>query len=183
MGSARRAMVVALWLLGVFQFPLEAQQRDLDAQAVEAYYGAVGRAFSVSADEVEILGDWPLRTDEIAVALFVAGRAGVSPDAVASLRASGSRWTDVARTYGVSPGLFRIFFPPGAELGPLEEAYRSFAETPRASLMALDISDEAVIALVNIRFLAGLLEVTTSHVLGSWGEEGDFVRVHQQLVR
>ena len=68
-------------------------------------------------------------------------------------------------------------------LGPLEEAYRTFSETPRSSWGSIDLSDEVVIALVNIRILARQVGVTVSQVLGTWASGGSFVVVHEQITR
>jgi hypothetical protein len=162
---------------------LAAQRRIPDPTAIDAYHATIGRAFPVSPDEVGILAEWPLLPDEIVVVLFVAGSAGVSPDAVASLRSSGARWASVLRTYSVGAGVLRVPFPEGTVLGPLEGTYRTFSETPRASWATIDLSDEAVIALVNIRILARQVGVTVSRVLRTWDGEGGFVLVHQRISR
>jgi hypothetical protein len=172
-------MVGALGLMSALPLSLAAQRRVPDQTAIDAYHATVARAFSVSADEVGILSEWPLDPDEIAVVLFVARSVGVSPDAVASLRSSGLPWATILRTYSVGPGALRISFPAGTGLGPFEETYRTFSETPRASWA----SDQTVIALVNIRFLARGVGVTVGRVLRTWDGVGDFVLVHQRITR
>jgi hypothetical protein len=149
---------------------------------IDAYHATVSRAFSVPTQEVGIIAEWPLGPDEIAVVLFVARSAGVSPDVVASLR-RGRPWADILRLYSVGAGALRISFPDGAPLGPLEDTYRTFGETPRPSWADIELSDDTVIALVNIRALAPQLGVTVERVLETWGGEGDFVSVHQRLTR
>ena len=68
-------------------------------------------------------------------------------------------------------------------LGPLEETYRTFSETSRADWASIELSDEAVIALVNIRILAREVGVTVGRVLRTWDGEGGFVLVHQRITR
>ena len=182
MGRIHGALIGALWIMNALPLPLAAQRR-VPGSSIEAYHAAVGRAFPVSADEVGILAEWQLRPAEIVVVLFVAGRAGVSPDAVASLRSSGGRWADVLRRYSVDPGALWISFPAGTDLGPLESTYRTFSETPRASWASIDLSDQVVIALVNIRILAREAGVSTARVLRAWESVGDFVLVHQRITR
>lgn len=181
LGRVHGAMVGALALMGVLPHSLTAQRGVPDQTAIDAYHAAVGRAFSVSSEEVGILAEWPLRSDEIVVVLFVARSAGVSPDAVASLRSAGRRWANILRIYSVDAGALRISFPAGTDLGPLEETYRTFAETPRSSWIYIELPDRMVIALVNVRTLARALRVTVRSVLRAWGGEGDFVSVHQRL--
>ena len=115
--------------------------------------------------------------------LFVAGRAGVSPDAVASLRSSGGSWAGILRRYSLDPGALWISFPAGTNLGPLERTYRTFSETPRASWASIELSDEMAITLVNIRILAREAGVSASRVLRAWDSAGDFALVHQRITR
>jgi len=159
----------------------EAQRRGPYDAAVEAYYRTVGQAFSVSLEEVRILGEWQLPPEEITVVLFVARRAGVSPDAIAIQRDAGAPWTTITQRYGVGAGVFRISFPPGTSLGPLEEVYRSFTETPRASWDTLLIDDRVLVALVNIRILSNQLGVPAAEVLAAWERTANLVLAHEQL--
>jgi hypothetical protein len=177
------AMVGVLGLISVAPLSLAAQRGGPGQTAIDAYHVTVGQAFPVSSDEVGILAEWRVRPDEIVVVLFVAGNAGVSPDAVASLRSSGARWASILRTYSISASALWVPFPEGTMLGPLEETYRTFSETPRASWASIYLSDEAVIALVNIRILARQVGVTVSSVLQTWDGEGGFDLVHERITR
>jgi len=177
------AMIGVLGLMSVVPLSLAAQRRVPDQTAIDAYYATVGQAFPVSSDEVGILAEWPLQPDEIVVVLFIAGAAGASPDAVASLRSSGASWASILRTYSVGAAALRIPFPEGTLLGPLEETYRTFSATPRSYWGSIDLSDRVVIALVNIRILARQVGVTVSRVLRTWDGEGGFVLVHERITR
>ncbi len=181
MGSGVKAMLGALVVTCVLPSLLKAQRRGPDAQAVEGYYRTVGAAFSVSLEEVRILGEWQLPPEEIAVVLFLARRAGVSPDVIATQRGAGAPWASIVQRYGVSAGVFHISFPPGTSLGPLADTYQSFAATPRASWATLPLEDGALVTLVNIRILSNQLGVPVARVLAAWERIGDLVLVHEQL--
>ena len=181
LGRIHGAIVGVLALVGSLPFSLAAQGQVADQLAVDAYHGIVSKAFSVSVDEVGILAEWSLQPDEIAVVLFAARRAGISPDALASLRTSGLSWTTILQTYSVGASALWLSFPEGTSLGPLEETYRAFSEMPRNSWNSIDLPDEAVIALVNLRILASEMEIPLTRVLDVWGGEGDFVAVHRRL--
>ena len=183
MSRIHGAMVGVLGLMSVAPLSLVAQRRVPDQTAIDAYHATVGQAFPVSPDEVGILAEWPLQPDEIVVVIFVAQAAGISPDAVASLRGSSSSWASILRTYSVAATSLQIPFPEGTVLGPLEEAYRTFSQTPRSAWSSIDLSDEVVIALVNIRILARQIGVTVSQVLRMWAGEESFVLVHEQITR
>lgn len=176
------AMVPVL-VLGALPLSVLAQGRGAEPNVVDAYHATVGRAFSVSAEEVGILWEWGLEPDEVGVVLFVASSAGISPDAAASLRTSGLRWGDILRTYSVDVGALWLSLPSGRDLGPLEETYRAFSQTPRASWNSIDLQDHTVVALVNLRILAREFRVPVADVLETWGVEGDFVSVHKRLAQ
>ena len=181
MGPVVKAMLVATAVTSVLPSSSEAQRRGPDAAAVESYYRTVGAAFSVSLEEVRILGEWQLPPEEITVVLFVARRAGVSPDVIATQRSAGTPWSTIVQRYGVSAGVFRISFPPGTSLGPLADTYQSFTDTPRASWAMLAVDDGALVALVNIRVLSNHLGVPAARVLAAWERTRDLVLVHERL--
>ncbi len=184
MGPTSKAIMAALAVWPAFAVSLGGLQvPGPDAVAVAAYYQTVGGAFSVSLDEVGILADWGLRVEEIGVVLFVSRRAGVSPDAVASLRRQGRSWSDILQVYGVWPGVLRIAFPSETDLGPLEGTYRTFEETPRAGWGQVDLVDPVTIALVNIRMLSEQMRIPAEEVLDVWRRERDFILVHQRPSR
>ncbi len=181
MGSVVKAVFGALLVMCVLPPSSSAQLPGPDDAAVEAYYRTVGAAFSVSLEEVRILGEWQLPPEEITVVLFVARRAGVSPDAIATQRDAGAPWMTITQRYGVGADVFRISFQPDTSLGPLADTYRSFGETPRADWASLPVEDGALVALVNIRVLANQLGVPAARVLATWERVRNLVLVHQQL--
>jgi hypothetical protein len=181
MGRAFKTVLGILLVTGIMPSPAEGQRRGPDTAAIDAYYRTVGRAFSVSLDELGILGEWQLPAEEITVVLFLARRAGVSPDVIASQRDTGAPWATIAQRYGVGAGVFRISFPPETSLGRLESTYQSFSDTPRASWNALLLDDRDLVALVNIRVLSNELGVAAAEALAAWGRTANLVLVHQQL--
>ena len=183
MGQTSKAIIAGIAVWPTLSASLCGQIPGPDAAAVAAYYFTVGNAFAVSRDEVGILADWGLQNEEIGVVLFVARRAGVSPDAVAFLRGQGSSWADILEQYGVWPGIFHVAFPSETDLGPLESTYRTFEETPRAAWGQIDLLDQVAIALVNIRLLSEEMRIPAAGVLDAWRRERDFVLVHQRLSR
>ena len=77
----------------------------------EAYFRAVGEHFEIPFQEVTIIGEWELTPDEVPVVLFLARRAGVTPDALIGSRRSGRPWREVARRFGVGPHAFHLPLP------------------------------------------------------------------------
>ncbi len=149
--------------------------------ATEGYFGSVSDHFRVSLDEVRILGEWRLSPDEIPVVLFVASRAGVSPDVVATLRGNGQSWDDVTRRFGLGPADFHIPFTEDVSQGLLARAYDGFDNRPRSAWDALRLRDQEIIALVNIHFLSVQMRVPPELILEAVERTKTFVGAHRDL--
>ena len=155
--------------------------RAQTSPSTEGYFRAVSEHFRVSLEEVRILGEWRLSSDEIPVVLFVAARAGVSPDAVATLRGDGRAWDTVARRFDLGPADFHIQLPDGISAGILSRAYDQFGSRPRSGWDAIRLRDREIIALVNIDFLSARLRVAPERVLEALERFDTFVGAHRAL--
>lgn len=149
--------------------------------ATERYFGAVSEHFRVSLEEVRILSEWRLSPDEIAVVIFVAARAGVSSDAVATLRGDGRSWDSVTRRFGLGPVDFHIPFTEDVSQGLLARAYAEFGDRPRNEWDGLRLRDQEIIALVNIRFLAVHMRIPPERILEAVDRTNTFVGAHRDL--
>lgn len=172
---SRRQCRVAILLCAAAVFPAAVQGQDPHAGAREAYFRAVAGFFQVPLVEVTVLAGWDLAPDEVPVVLFLADRAGVSPDALAGLRRGGGSWWDVARRFELSPQTFHIPLPTGETLGILERAYREFRDRPPAAWGGIELTDEEVVALVNLRVLSKQVGVPALRVLRSRETAGSFM--------
>ena len=148
----------------------------------EAYFRAVGEHFDVSEEEVAIIGEWELVPDEVPVVLFLAQRAGVSPDALIGLRRRGRLWREVASRYGLHPQAFHLPLPQGADLGALTRAYGEFQRLPTREWSQILLDDQEVIALVNLRVLSEHTGVPPQRVLLRFGEAGSFMAAYPLLL-
>jgi hypothetical protein len=160
---------------------------DVTAQAgsehEDAYFRAVAEFFRLPAPEIAILRDWGIPADEVPVVLFVANRAGVSPEALVALRESGQRWESLVVRYRVSAEVLHLPVPDGDSAGRLQALYERYRSTPLSQWSALALSDGEVIALVNVRLLSQALGVTPSEILQKAGSSTSFVVLFGQLIR
>ena len=138
---------VTILLLAAAAFPASVRGQDPHAGARQAYYRAVAGFFHVPLVEVTVLAGWDLVPDEVPVVLFLADRAGVSPDALAGLRRGGGSWWAVARRFDLAPQAFHLPLPAGEELGILGRIYREFRERPPAAWEGIELTDEEVVAI------------------------------------
>lgn len=181
MSTMTRTVAGALALFTCAAAGLEAQGNARADRA--AYFRAVAGFFQMPQNEISILSDWNLPTDEIPVVLFIARRAGVSPDAVMALRRSGRSWSELANRYNVDASALHVPIPETASAGPLREVYERYRELPAADWGRIHLSDQDIVTLVNVRLLSQTLRVPPQEVLAAVGHGGSFVDVYARLIR
>lgn len=153
-----------------------------EAEARQAYYGAVADHFGVSLDEVEVLGEWGLDPDEVPVVLFVSTRAGVSADVLVGMRKSGRSWGDVAGRFGLGSRAFYIVLPEDANLGRLTAVYGKFKSNPARDWDTIVLEDHEIVSLVNLKVLSEQADVPPLKVLGSREEHGSYMAGFMSLL-
>lgn len=176
-------MARSLALMTILVFvggPTAAQERDA---ARADYYRAVASFFNLPATEIAILSDWEMPADEIPVVLFMARRAGVSPEALVALRDSGQGWAALASRYRVPASAFHVPVRDDAPTGRLERAYGLFRSTPVADWGAIELSDGDIVALVNVRVISQSLRLPAERVLAETSGSASFVELYARLHR
>lgn len=178
--TIRRAVIAAL--LAAAAAP-GGRARAQENEARDAYFRAVAEFFSLPPSEVSILGEWRLASDEVPVALFVAHRAGVSPEAVVALRRSGKNWSDLARRYQLDASQFYVPLPDGASAGRLRGVYERYRALPATQWSQVALEDADIVGLVNVRILAQTLHMPPETVLAEAGEGGAWTGLYARLIR
>ncbi len=150
---------------------LQGQRPGAGGPDQAAFLRAVAEHFGTPRQEVAVLAQWKLDMAEIPVVLFVADRAGVSPDVVISQRRRGEAWMAIASGYSVHAGDFHI--PIDGDRGSLADAYERFNARAASEWHEVTLSDVEVVTLVNVRFLARHLAMPPDEVVGELdGSEG-----------
>jgi hypothetical protein len=159
--------------------PLEAQAPGSDA--VASYYNAVGEYFRVPSSEIMILSEWRLAAEEIPVVLYTAGQGGISPEAVMALRRAGQDWPVVACRYGLDAVSFHV--PLEGNSGPLARVYQAYRSRPQAEWSTIDLLNEDIVGLVNLRVLSGVFQISPGVVLQARDRAGSWVGAYRTLAR
>lgn len=179
-GKIRRAMGAFLVLVSGTR---AAAAQEGTPAAREAYFGAVAEFFQLPRSEVGILGDWRLGGDEIPVVLFVARRAGVSPEAVVALRRSGRGWAELAARYHLDAAQFHVPLPDRAAAGVLASAFERYRALPANRWSEIALSDVDIVGLVNLRVLAQTLRMSPEAVLQEAGGGSAWHELYLRLIR
>ena len=155
-------------------------QRPAGAESDEAaFLRAVGEHFGTPQQEVVVLSQWRIEAGEIPVVLFLAERAGVSPDVVISQRRRGEAWMAISRQYSVHAGDYHIRID--GPTGILADAYARFNARAAAEWNEITLSDEEVVGLVNVRFLSKHLQLSPGRVAGEIDDVAAVVEVFARL--
>jgi len=160
--------------------PVSAQSSDA---ARRDYFRAVSGFFNLPAGEVAILGDWGIPPDEIPVVLFMARRAGVSPEALLALRDGGQSWSALAGRYRVTAAALHLPVGDDAPTGGLSAVYEQYRNRPVGEWGAIELTDADIIALVNVRVISQSLRLPTDHVIARVGTTATFVDLYAALKR
>lgn len=147
------------------------------------FFRAVATFFNLPANEVAILGDWELEADEIPVVLFVARRAGVSPEALVALRSAGQSWAQLTGQYRVNAPALYVPVRDDVPAGALEGAYQQFRGAPVSGWGDIKLTDPHIIGLVNIRVISQSLGLSVEEVLRETSSGLNYVALHAQLSR
>lgn len=153
------------------------------SEAHTDYFRVVATFFNLPANEVAILSDWDLEADEIPVVLFVARRAGVSPEALVALRSAGEDWARLTGQYRVNAPALHVPVRDDVPAGALEGAYQQFRGTPVSGWGDIKLSDSHIIGLVNIRVISQSLGLPAEEVLRETSRGLTYVALHAQLSR
>jgi len=154
-----------------------------DAAARSDYFRAVAAFFDVPTGEIAILSDWDISPDEIPVALFLAGQAGISPEALVALRSAGQDWPALADRYRVTASTLHLPIRDDASTGALGDLYGRYRATPVGEWSTIPLTDADIITLVVVRVIAQSLGLPAEEVLGRTGSASTFVELYAQLKR
>lgn len=160
--------------------PAVLQSQGTGAGSVQkTFLNAVGEYFGIPPREVAVLSRWNLSEGEIPVVLFLAERAGVSPDVVVVQRRQGQSWMEIAAAYSVHAGDFHVQIDGPA--GILDEASLRFSSRAASEWRNISLTDDEVVGLVNVRFLSRFLGVPPARVAQELGGVGGMAGVFQRL--
>lgn len=158
-----------------------AQAQGPGAEGAGAYLRAVAGYHHVSQAEIRILREWDITPQEVPVVLFIARRAGVSPDGLAALHGPGTSWMDLAGRYNIGSADLYVRLSDGAEGTRLARAYDAFAGRPRSEWSRIRLSDVEVVALVNLRVVSSVVGESPDRVLAAVRDQGGFIQAYRLL--
>jgi len=153
------------------------RESNLAGDVLGAFLSGVVNHFGRSQQDVYLLQDRGIRENELPVVFYLARQSGVSPMAIAQLRASGYSWSDITYRLGLTSDTYYV--PLSGYYGQ----YASYYQMPRSRWSSLRLSDDAVIGLVNTRFLSDYYRMPADRVLRLRSSGRDFTTLARELYR
>jgi hypothetical protein len=179
-GSPLRAFPLILALVPALVLP-PLEVRGQGGGDREAYLRVMTQHFELPPGEADRLLESSLAPDELPVLLFLEQHGGIAAPALLALRRSGSGWSALARRYGVGGDRFHVEIPEAAVDARTRGIHERYAATPRSGWAALDLSDEEIITLVNLKVLSQRFSVPVERVLEARDAAGSWVGVPARL--
>jgi len=131
---------------------------------LKGFYLEVGEFFKAPEADVRYVRDARFSDDEIAVVLYISQRTGIRPEAIIQLRRLKKTWCEIAVHYGMSPAMFYVplSYDPGPPYG---KAYGHYKRHGKSEWKKINLDDEDVINLVNLRFVSGYYKVPADEIV------------------
>jgi len=158
MVNARSILFMLGFLLGITLTHSSRAQVEMGVsigeEGLRGFYMTIGQYFKRPEREVVVVRERGLPDEEIPVAFFVAGRAGVEPRVIIDLRLGGMKWMDICVRYRLSPEIFYVPVAVEVKGPPYGKAYGHYKKKPRKQWKTIVLADDDVINLVNLRVMS-----------------------------
>lgn len=142
---------------------------------------ALCKYFQVTSDEVDGVRASGLETEEIPVCFYIADRCGAKSESIASMRARGDSWSEIVM--GRNQGM-NIFYKPITGYSVSETYYpilSKFDAVPSSDWRKLELSDEDIVNLVNLRFISSQHDYSIYKVMEQRDQGMAFLEINQKI--
>ena len=152
----------------------------INEDGIEGFYLAISSHFQVPEKEVVVVREKRIPEEEMPVVFFLAGRAGIAPEAIIKMRLGGKTWMDISFHYGLTAEAFYV--PVTRDPGPpYGKAYGHFKKHDRKKWGTIRLADEDIINLVNLRFISEHYGCSADEVVKMRSEGRNFVNIHSAV--
>lgn len=149
----------------------------IGSDGVESFHLAACTHYGFKTETVAVFHKHRIPDDHVPVVYYIAHRAEVSPDVVIGLRMGGKSWWEISAHFGLSAEVFYV--PVARRPGPpYGKAWGHFKNGKRTNWAAVRLSDDDVVTLVNVRFLAAHHGCTPDEVIEMRQKGTGFVKLH-----
>lgn len=153
---------------------------SIGTEGITSFYLAIGEYYRVPQREIIVIREQRIPDYEIPVVLFIAKQAKLAPATIVSYRERGWPWMRVAVHLGLRPDIFYVPVEDMHDYGPpYGHAYGHYKNKPKKQWRAIQLDDDDVVNLVNLRFISERYGYPPEKVIRMRSEGRDFVGIHQ----
>lgn len=176
-------VLLPLLLVGVVSLNTRADVNigiSADREGIKEFHLSIGTHYGVKEREIEKVRARSLRDDEMAVVFYLSSRTGISPIVLADLRLGGLSWMEITFRYGLTAEIYYVKFAsdPGPPYG---NAWGHYKKTPRKKWGKIQLIDDDIINLVNLRFLAEKYQCSPERIVKMRKQGKSFADMHGQF--
>ncbi len=136
--------------------------------------------FKVPEPEIIKIRDRHIPDEQIPVVLFLASMAHVPPPAIIDMRQAGKTWMDISRHFSLAPDIFYVPVKGVVPGPPFGKAYGHFKNKPKKEWRNIELDDDDVINLVNLRFLSDFHKYSPEDIMRMRTEGKNFVTINER---
>ena len=145
------------------------------------YDQALCNYFQLSSADVAGIRAAGISSEELPVCLYIAKRAKTAPESIAKMRARGDSWAAIVK--GLNQGM-NMFYQPIVGYSVSETYYPIFAKfdaVPSNKWRRLELSDEEILNVVNLRFISSEHDYSIYKVMEQRDEGLAFLEINQNI--
>ena len=153
---------------------------SLDRDGLKSFHLAVGEHYQVPEKELVVVREAKVSDEELPVVFYLAGRAGVSTQAIIKLRLDGKSWMDISAHCGLGPEIYYVSLKtdPGPPYG---NAYGHFKNRNRNEWRNIKLTDDDIVNFVNLKFLSEHYGYSPDEIVKMRAKGQDFISVNTEI--
>ncbi|UCD93949.1 MAG: hypothetical protein JSU69_09280 [Candidatus Zixiibacteriota bacterium] len=171
----------------VFLWPAADQGRaevnvgvSVEDGCLKTFHLAIGEHYNVPEKEIIVVRERKIPDDELPVVFFIAGRAGVKPEAIIKLRLGGKSWMAISAQYGLTAEVFYV--PVKSSPGPpYGNAFGHYKKRKKAEWGKIQLADSDVVNLVNLKFISEHYGCSPDEVIRMREKGSNFAAINAEV--
>lgn len=153
---------------------------SIGSDGIESFHFAIADHYRVPRSTVVAVRAKKIPDDELPVVFFFAERARVSPEAIVELRLGGKSWMEIGLRFGIPAEVFYVEVE-GDHGPPYGRALGHFRNRERARWSEIRLSDEDIVCLVQLKFLAARHGCSPIDVIRARASGENLLALHGKL--
>jgi hypothetical protein len=149
-------------------------------EGIRGFYLAIGEHFQVETKKIVVAREKKIPDEDMPVVFFIAGKAGVGPEAIIKLRLGGKSWMDITFHYGLTAEIFYV--PLKKDPGPpYGKAWGHFKNRKKTDWKSVRFTDVEVVNFVNLKFMSEHYGYSPDEVVKMRSGGKNFITINAEI--